>query len=367
MKTLRVILATFAIASALQAIEWPKDYEPVEDTSSPDGRYGILAVKPPDDSSDKNYDANKFFEELEINYLADLKKHQIIAPITGVSYPDMAHRGPLTTQWAADDSWCVACYDGKWGFRTVKLLQLGDGRMKQTDLGDSIQNECDKVTKAFLSFSCKPEGGSVLEVSAAGLDNPKELPEVPSHYVVFSGTYDLAANRWRVLHAHAASRTEYEKATGSEAPHNDAEEARRAKLDTELNRVYHELKARLPAESFAKVQIEQRDWLAGAGMEATATAENDRTQARIEALGKLLRVDADGETPEARRDRLDAELNAVYRELKAHCPADQFAKIVVQQRDWLAGAGKAATLTAENVRTEERVRELQKLLKAVKR
>lgn len=61
------------------AIDWPVHYAVVENSTSPNGQYGILALAQRHASSDEE----KYEKVAGLNYLADLKSHAILGSLKG--------------------------------------------------------------------------------------------------------------------------------------------------------------------------------------------------------------------------------------------------------------------------------------------
>jgi hypothetical protein len=140
----------FVLLSATKAAagDWPDGYIVYENTQSPDERYGILV--PSMDAWEKD-------ESLEeINYLADLKAHQLMGKIRGADYFEHQNHRGLQVTWAPDSTWCVVEYDGRFGFDTISILELKGSGFVQTDIGKKI----DKSLKAAIAKqSHDPESG----------------------------------------------------------------------------------------------------------------------------------------------------------------------------------------------------------------
>jgi len=131
----------FVLLSATKAAggDWPDGYIVYENTQSPDERYGILV--PSMDAWEKD-------ESLEeINYLADLKAHQLMGKIRGADYFEHQNHRGLQVTWAPDSTWCVVEYDGRFGFDTISILELKGSGFVQTDIGKKI----DKSLKAAIA------------------------------------------------------------------------------------------------------------------------------------------------------------------------------------------------------------------------
>ena len=288
----------FVLLSATKAAagDWPDGYIVYENTQAPDERYGILV--PSMDAWEKD-------ESLEeINYLADLKAHQLMGKIRGADYFEHQNHRGLQVTWAPDSTWCVVEYDGRFGFDTISILELKGSGFVQTDIGKKI----DKSLKAAIAKqSHDPESGGgdatprfrigadrKVRVGTASTTDPKQLNEKGGHYALFHGTFDLRSKKWLTAEARPLTRNEYD---GIGDPFGDLEldettfatEEDKAKgFDDRMNEVYLAVRLVLPPARFAVVKKEQIEWLKKRDATASIEEKCKLMEARIKVLQGLL-------------------------------------------------------------------------------
>src|SRR5262249_28019580 len=131
-----LLLVLFLVISVKAATPWPKDYVVAEDSKSGNGRYGVLIPARDSSSSDLDQPAN---------YLADLEKHKVLGQIHNSFYSQGRNHQALAAYWAPDSSWVVVEYDGRFGFDSLMILEIGDDTISQTDVGRDIQQAINAV------------------------------------------------------------------------------------------------------------------------------------------------------------------------------------------------------------------------------
>ncbi len=275
----------FVLLSATKAAagDWPDGYIVYENTQSPDERYGILV--PSMDAWEKD-------ESLEeINYLADLKAHQLMGKIRGADYFEHQNHRGLQVTWAPDSTWCVVEYDGRFGFDTISILELKGSGFVQTDIGKKIDPESgggDATPRFRIGADRK------VRVGTASTTDPKQLNEKGGHYALFYGTFDLRSKKWLTAEARPLTRNEYD---GIGDPFGDLEldettfatEEDKAKgFDDRMNEVYLAVRLVLPPARFAVVKKEQIEWLKKRDTTTSIEEKCKLMEARIKVLQGLL-------------------------------------------------------------------------------
>ena len=288
------------------AVEWPENYVTAEDTTSPDGRYGVLI--PAEDA-----------EGDPVNYLADLREERILGAIKGFEYYEHQVHGSLRVLWNADSKWCVAEFGDHSRFVSIAVLELSGSGFTQVEIGSHIQKALDApIVRQTRNRKSRGDGdmryrlgpGRTLRVRASATTNPKQREYIPTFCAEFAGTFDLKAKRWLSSSARPVSAkdeeamgtayTEYHPEgflivpEGKEMPEGyrgetyrtDADQAER--LDAILNDVYRIVRLTLPPARFAAVKAEQVAWLKRRDALPSAPEKAKLTFARIKALQDLV-------------------------------------------------------------------------------
>jgi hypothetical protein len=245
----------------------------------------------------------------ETNYLANLKRHQLLGKIKSADYfAHQNHRG-LKTVWAPDSSWCVVEYDGRFGFDTISILEPKDSNFVQTDIGKRVdevlasairkrshgRDNSDDTGGGDATSYFRIDANGKLRVRAVSTTDPKQLDPKNCRSAFFYGTFDVASKKWLNAEARALTSEEYEGA-GSAFGDIDSEvgattfvreEDKLQALDEMMNGVYGVVRAILPATRFAAVKKEQIEWLKRDA--AVSTEEKCKLiQARIKALQQFV-------------------------------------------------------------------------------
>jgi uncharacterized protein YecT (DUF1311 family) len=293
-----VVLLTliFGLAGSATAIEWPKGFVVHSGTESPSGRYGILV---PPNEPDTNDDSNC--------YLVDLQAHQVLGEFKGIDYFEHQNHARLSAIWRSDSKRSVVIRDGRFGFDTITLVELGDGSFRETDLGSFMQRSLDGATakeaakdrvenpggdtgSAYVRFG----GDGRIRFRSLTTTNPKSLDNVRSYYVLFQGTYDPGAARWTVTDARPITAEIFDNLSDAYVDNPDdgfqfANEQQRAEqYDRELNAAYSAVRFILPKTEFEKVKAAQIAWLKQRDAAPSLEEKNRRVQARTKALQDLL-------------------------------------------------------------------------------
>ena len=281
-----------ALAGAV-AGNWPEGYVVHENTESPDGRYGIIV--PDDEPTDGNSES--------VNYLSDLKTHQALGKIKGSDYYEHQNHAGLNVVWADDSSWCVAEYEGRFGFASISILEPKGSTFTDTDIGEKI----DKTLAAVIrkqSHDLNEHGYAVtyfrlgdrkLQIRAAATTDPKQMLESGGYYALFQGTFDVRTRKWLATDARSLNRDQYLAADtafsdlDTQLAHTAFEMQDKTQwLDERMNEVYNIVRAVLPPNRFAKVKQEQTEWLKKRDAVGSVEEKQKLMDARIRALQELL-------------------------------------------------------------------------------
>jgi hypothetical protein len=191
----------------------------------------------------------------EANYLADIKNHRVLGKIDKVDYFEHQNHRGLEVFWAPQSSVCVVENDGRYGADSISVLEINDSSFAQTEIGDRIQKSLDAVMKkqahdpemagdTFPHFRFGTDRN--VSVRALSQNNPKQFEDVKTYYVLFQGTFDVAAKKWTVTDARSISA---EQDDALETAYSDLErdlehtivqneEDKAESLDKKMNKVY---------------------------------------------------------------------------------------------------------------------------------
>jgi hypothetical protein len=274
---------------------WPEGNELAENSTSPNGRYGVLLPS--------RLVADALEDDDIKNTLVDLKSHRRLGVIRGAHYfPGQNHFG-LTAKWAPDSSWCVVTYEARYGFGAITAVEPQGTTCKQVDLGQHIQKSLDAIiarqagnkdSGGYGMAHFKPGTGREILVRATAYTNPKSFEDQPTYCSLFLGTFDLATGKW--------TRSEARKIVSGE---NDAletafmdsledgitfnnEQNRLEWYDDRLNEVYTAVRLVLPPERFAQVKKEQIAWLKQLEAQKTVDKKCQFIGTRIKELRALV-------------------------------------------------------------------------------
>jgi hypothetical protein len=272
---------------------WPEGYEIAGHSESPDGSFGVLLP---------TREKAETIDDTEIlNTLVNLKTHQRLGVIRAAHYfPGQSHSF-LNVAWAADSSWCIVSWDGRYGFDSITLLEPKGATCTQTELGKHIQQALnaaiakqahDKSASSYGNAYFHSGPGRKVLVRATAFTNPKSLENVPDYHARFEGTFDLATRKWTASEARKigdidALQTAYSD-TLDEGLTFSEEKDRLSWHDERLNEVYAAVRTVLPAERFAAVKKEEIAWLKQLEAADTPAKKCDLIAARIKELRKLV-------------------------------------------------------------------------------
>ena len=285
------------------AIDWPNDYTVLKNSSSPDGRYGVLVVSHEAAVNDDRTADNSV-------YLANLQTRQTIGEIKGVDYFEGQNHAGLGAVWAADSKACVVQYDARYGWESVFVLKMKDDGFEQIDIGKHIEAVQKRIFDGYLSgyYRFTPDGK--LKVRALSYTNPKQFEEVPTYNGVFQGTFDLKSKKWTATDVRKVTEDEWSNletayddslakhmivaAEDKDVPEHftgsvfRSEEEKFEAVDKQLNEVYQAVRLILPPNRFAKVKQEQVAWVKTRDDMKSAEEKSKLTESRIKTLQDLL-------------------------------------------------------------------------------
>jgi hypothetical protein len=306
-------LTTFDVTAA----DWPEHLTLHEESRSSDGHYGIVVTTSSHVDDGKTMLLAEEGEEF-VDYFADLQAHRLLGKIKGFEYVEGENHAHLDVEWTPDSKLCIATNWGRYGFRSLAVLEPKQDGFAQADLGERIQKSLGELD---VYPYCAPIGNRKIHVRAFGRDNPKSLEGVETHYALFEGTFDLVANKWIAANKRDLKSEQAEvwwdnvpavydnyrkpfkispEAFKDMTPETDvideenaivfrSEEAEAKYLDEDMNKVYKAARVLLPPARFAKVKEEQIAWLKQRDV-ATSVAEKCKLmQERIKTLQQLLR------------------------------------------------------------------------------
>ena len=299
------LLTANRLIAATNSTAWPQGYVVHEGSESADGRYGI-AVPESDDVEKEKPDAG-VEQYYHVNYLADLKNHELLGKIRDSDYFEHQNHADLKTVWAEDSSWCVVQYDERFGFYSMAILEPKDTKVIQTDIGKQIKKALATVIKSRGDGDDESGGDAVpyyrlddgkAIVRVVSTTDPKEMDTKHARYGFFQGTYDVQSKKWLNVDARRLSYEGYENsgtALGDDIDQdlanltfNKAEEKLQL-LDEKMNEVYGFLRAILPPARFATVKKEQIEWLKKRDAVVSLEEKSKLIEERIKTLQELLR------------------------------------------------------------------------------
>ena len=279
------------------ALDWPDRYVVYENTTSPDGRYGVLV--PTMEAWDNDESLS------QANYIADLKSHRVLGKLDSVDYFEHQNHRSLAVSWAPDSSICVVENDARYGAESISVLEIKDSSFSQTEIGDRIQKSLDAAMKKQAH---DPEmSGDVLpffrfgtdrkvRVRALSQNNPKQFDNVKTYYALFQGTFDVGAKKWTVTDARSINADQDDALSTAysdleqDLEHRtfENEDNKADLLDQTMNRVYRAVQFILPSARFAAVKKEQIEWLKKRDAASSISEKCKLVEARIKALQELV-------------------------------------------------------------------------------
>jgi hypothetical protein len=305
---------SLALALSAHGADLPDGYIIHKGTESPDGRYGIAV--PAADAEDSGAGENT-------NYLADLKTHRALGTIACDTYFEGENHYQLRAYWTPDSKYCVALYEGRYGFGSIAVLAPARSGFSESNLGERI----DKLLKAaaggegYGDFHYRFAADRKLLVRVVYFTGNPKIEDENTRFAVFEGTFDLNSGKWTKADARPmkwplpdtqtgecysaaqfAAGAAYSDYTGKEflvspdgkAPDDfqgtivSSEEGKAGQLDDLMNQVYQGLRALLPPERFAQVKRDQIAWLKKRDAASSATEKSKLLEARIKALQDLV-------------------------------------------------------------------------------
>jgi uncharacterized protein YecT (DUF1311 family) len=302
----RFFLIAFCSILALavaKAIDWPEGHTVLQNSTSSDGRYGVLVVSREAGLNDARTGDSS-------TYLANLQTRQTIGEIKGIDYFEGQNHAGLEAVWAPDSKACVVQYDSRYGWESVFVLKMKDDGFEQIDIGKHIEAIQKRIFDGYLSgyYRFTPDGK--LKVRALSYTNPKQFAEVPTYNGVFQGTFDLKSKKWTATDVRKVKedlwsnlQTAYDDsfakhiivaADDKDVPENFTGSVFRSEgekfdaLDKQLNEVYQAVRSILPPNRFAKIKQEQVEWLKKRDAASSIQEKCKLTEARTKALQELV-------------------------------------------------------------------------------
>jgi len=298
-----VLALHLGLARAVAAADWPQNYVVHEHSESLDDRYGVLVLSKEAAIEQDQTDGNTTF-------LANLQMGQVLGEVRGTDYFEGQNHRDLQVVWSPDSSVCVLEYEGRYGFDSVFALELKGEGFRQIDLGEHIQKSLGRLFDGYVNAYFRFAPDHKLKVRALSYTNPKQLPDEPSNYARFQGTFDLTSEKWTDSSARKiksedqdALSTAYQEdfarhmivaADSTKVPENftgsvfSSEEEKADALDKIMNDIYAAVRSLLPPGRFAKVKQEQIAWLKTRDATQSAEEKSKLTENRIRALQDLL-------------------------------------------------------------------------------
>ena len=302
----RSLVTVFSLALALSsanAIDWPPDYTVLANSTSPDGRYGVLVVSREAGLNDDRTAKNSV-------YLANLQTRQTIGEIKGVDYFEGQNHAGLGATWTPDSKACVVQHDARYGWESVFVLKIKDDDFEQIDIGQHIEAVQKRIFDGYLSGYYRFMPDAKLKVRALSYTNPKQFAEVKTYNGLFQGTFDLKSGKWTVGDARKVTGDDWDNlqvayddsfakhmivaAGDKDVPENftgsifRSEEEKFDALDKQLNEVYQAVRSILPQNRFAKVKQEQLAWVKTRDGAKSVEEKSKLTESRIKVLQDLL-------------------------------------------------------------------------------
>ena len=327
-RTLVLVLGLISPFIKASAADWPEGLVLHEESASPDGHYGIIVATSPRVKDGTTFLIAEDGEEF-VNYLADLKTHQLLGKIHNGNYVEGENHRHLDTDWSPDSKLCIATYWNRFGFDSIAVLEPKAATFTQANLGERIQKSLDAVlakqehdrhSTAEVYPSCKLLAGRKIRVGALGRNNPKSLEDVKTYYALFQGTFDLTSKKWIVTAARPINAEQGEM------------------LQETLDSVYSDYSDKgltVSPEAFKE-----------------AEADTDTTVNQGEVLFR---------SDEAKAKYLDEGMNEVYKAVRVLLSPARFAKTKQEQIAWLKKRDAADTTAEKCKLIEDRIKVLQQL------
>ncbi|MGC4046390.1 MAG: hypothetical protein QM758_21575 [Armatimonas sp.] len=129
---MRRLLTLAVLLGASMALAAPAAYDVFPETRSPDGRFAVAWGVPGKtidsarlraDGGDNEY-ADQVLNDAEKaqNYLIDLKKKSIVAPLSGFKGFFKENNGGVSARWSKKDPVALVTHHGKWEPRALSLI-----------------------------------------------------------------------------------------------------------------------------------------------------------------------------------------------------------------------------------------------------
>lgn len=275
------LLASFSLLS--RAVDWPEGYQLADDTTSPDGHYGIiapvLAANPTDEDT---------------NFLVDLKARKVLGKIINSSHEIGRNRSGVHADWSDDSKLCVVQFDSRYGFYSTIVLAPKDDTFQQFNVGVKIKEVLAAAMYKMKSEGTAPgldsryaPGGKIL--FRAWADNDPKRTSNSAIAGLFWGTFDTTTGKWLST---TAKKVDIETVDSAYNAYRDVDpdyagysaENKAEAIEHELNDTYRVLKAVLPADQFAALKKDQLAWLKKRETPKTDDEFRKMTEDRVKML-----------------------------------------------------------------------------------
>lgn len=167
---------------------------------SPDGKYGVIYCSNPE--------IVRYEESRMVNYVVGLIPFQIIGLLEGDIHFAHRNHSNLSVTWTDDSLTALVTVDGKWGPRSVVLIEISDGKLvRQTNLLEKaralLKPDCESCNSEpynewFLFLICTQrndewsfDGTSRVRIDCTGESNPKQLPHQKSWVAHLEAIWDV--------------------------------------------------------------------------------------------------------------------------------------------------------------------------------
>jgi len=255
------VLAAFALfgkSAIAEDASWPDSMVLSKGSQSPDGKYGVLI---PDSAVG---------QDPVVDYLADLKTRQKIAPIPAVAHYDSENHGSLEVKWTEDSATCLIVHKSR---GLMEFLALADVSAKpapfMTDLGARI---CKELASNIPKKDSTGGVGDLAFYSRFGGNGAVKLralteSEQAGRSVYFQGAYSIRDRRWSKAVARPVTKSEAADISNAyyswekDVAEGATEDEQIAQLNKCMNRLLRALGIILPGKAQAKLGSDQKVWL----------------------------------------------------------------------------------------------------------
>jgi uncharacterized protein YecT (DUF1311 family) len=291
-------VALLASIGAAMAGDWPKGYVVHENSESPDHKFGLVVPVEPGPESEDTDEGSEASDDA--NYLANLETQVLLGKIAGANYVENQKHSNLNVLWSADSKTCAVEQEAGYGFVMISVLQLKGSGFQQTDLGRHIEKT--------LAAAAGDEGTGNAWFRFA-----------PSNKLLVRALYYTGNPKGMVV--------------------ND--------LDGRD-------KNRKIARFAGTFDLISKKWN---GSEAHKTNHWDALYTIYDERDSGVSATSQ----EEKAERLDEDMNEIYKNLRVVLPPARFAKVHDEQVAWLKKRDAANSVEEKSKLTEERIRALRDL------